>query len=128
MDRLDRHVKLTPASTGAPGGEANLRIDVSTWHETRSFTLPYRRPLTVLKPILAAAALGALVLQLSRRHRRGYQLALAGSALLFTAGVSISILPEQRHVQLAENLMLLNIALLAGQVLERRRVHEDTAR
>ncbi|HTN88543.1 MAG TPA: hypothetical protein VL242_32910 [Sorangium sp.] len=125
---LDRHVKLTPASAAHQAVKQIYGIDVSTWHETRSFTLPYRRPLTVLKPILAAAALGALVLQLSRRHRRGYQLALAGSALLFTAAVSISILPEQRHVQLAENLMLLNIALLAGQVLVRQRAQEGTAR
>lgn len=125
---LDRHVKLTPASTAHQAVKQIYGIDVSTWHETRSFTLPYRWPLAVLKPILAAAALGALALQLSRRHRRGYQLAFAGSALLFTAAVSISILPEQRHVQLAENLMLLNAALLAGQVLEGRRAHEGTAR
>lgn len=127
-DELDRHVKLTPRYAAYRTMKQIHGVDVSTWHETRSFTLPYRWPVIVLKPFLVAAALGALLLQLSRRYRRGVQLVLAGSALLFTVAVSISILPEQRHVHLAENLMLLNAALLAGQVLERRRAQVGTAR
>ncbi len=45
MDTLDRHVKLTPASTVHQAGKQIYGIDVSTWHETRLITLPYRWPL-----------------------------------------------------------------------------------
>lgn len=121
VDPLDRHVKLTPRHTAYKAAKQVYGVDVSTWHETRGSSLPYRWPLLLLKPLLAAAALAALVLQLRPKHRRGYQLALAGSAVLFTAAVSVSILPEQRHVHLAENLLLLNAALLSGQALGRRR-------
>jgi hypothetical protein len=119
VDTLERHIKLTPRHAAYKAVKKIHGVDVSTWHETRAFPLPYRLPLLVLKPILALLALAAVALGLRRGHRRGYQLALGASALIFLVAVSVSILPEQRHVHVAENLMLLNAALLAGQVLRR---------